>query len=87
MVLVPMGDQDGPKVCPAFLDVGDVGDDEVDTALLFLGELAAAIEHDEVVLVLDDGHVLADFADAAKWNHAQTTARSADGGGLLRRCR
>jgi hypothetical protein len=71
MVLVAVGDHDRAQVGEALLDVGHVRDDQVDPALLLFRELAAAVEQDDIPPVLDERHVLADFADAAERNHPQ----------------
>ena len=76
VVLVAVGDDDRPQVAQPLLDVADVGDDQVDSALLLLRELAAAVEQDQVALVLDGGHVLADLADPAERDHPQPAPRS-----------
>ena len=66
VILVGVGDEEGPDVGLALLEVGDVGDDEVDPEHLLVGEHQAAVDDDDVVAVLEHVHVLADFADAAE---------------------
>ena len=68
VVLMGMGDQERPDVRPALLEVGDVGDDEVDPEHLLVGEHEAAVDDDDVVAVLEHVHVLADLAHAAQRN-------------------
>ncbi len=75
MVLVAMSNHDRAQVGEALLDVGHIGDDQVDPALLLFRELAAAIEQDDVPPVLDERHVLADLSDAAKGNDPQPAGR------------
>ena len=71
VVLVGVGDQERPDVGPALLEVGDVGDDQVDPEHLLVGEHQAAIDHDDVIAVLEDVHVLADLADPAERDDAK----------------
>ena len=66
VVLVGVGDQERPDVGLALLEVGDVGNDEVDPEHLLVGEHQPAVDHDDVVAVLEHVHVLADLADAAE---------------------
>ena len=66
VVLVGVGDQERLDVGLALLEVGDVGDDEVDPEHLLVGEHQPAVDDDDVVAVLEHVHVLADLADAAE---------------------
>ena len=66
VVLVGVGDQEGLDVGLALLEIGDVGDDEVDPEHLLVGEHQAAVDDDDVVAVLEHVHVLADLADPAE---------------------
>jgi hypothetical protein len=61
MILVPVRDQDGPQISQALPHVANIRNDEVDPALPFLRELAPAVDDDEIVPVLDGGHVFADL--------------------------
>jgi hypothetical protein len=69
MIFMTVRNQDAAEIAHAFGDICDVRNDEVDSALVLLRELAARIEHDQVLATLDDRHVLANFANAAKWDH------------------
>src|SRR4051812_25614000 len=71
MVLVAMGNGDAAQLGQSILDVADVGDDQVNAALPFLGELPAGVDEDQVIPILDRQHALADLADAAEGNHPQ----------------
>ncbi len=66
-----MGDQERLDLGAALLEVGDVGDDEVDAEHLLVGEHQAAVDDDDVVAVLEHVHVLADLADAAERDDAE----------------
>ena len=61
-----MGDEERLDVGAALLEVGDVGDDEVDAEHLLVGEHQAAVDDDDVVAVLEHVHVLADLAHPAE---------------------
>ena len=71
VVLVGVGDQERLDVGAALLEVGDVGDDEVDAEHLLVGEHEPAVDDDDVVAVLEDVHVLADLAHPAERDDAE----------------
>ena len=66
VVLVRMGDEERLDVGAPVLEVGDVGDDEVDAEHLLVGEHQSAVDHDDLVAVLEHVHVLADLAHPAE---------------------
>jgi hypothetical protein len=71
VVLMAMRNGDAPQLGQSILDVADVGDDEVDATLPFLGELASGVDEDHVIPILDRHHALADLADSSEGNHPQ----------------
>jgi hypothetical protein len=71
VILVGMGDEERTDVGAALLEVGDVGDDEVDAKHLLVGEHQAAVDDDDVVAVLEDVHVLADLPYPAERDDPQ----------------
>ena len=71
VVLVRVGDEERLDVGAALLEIGDVGDDEVDAEHLLVGEHEAAIDDDDLVAVLEDVHVLADLAHPAERDDAE----------------
>ena len=71
VVLVGVGDEEGLDLVLVLLEVGDVGDDEIDPEHLLVGEHQPAVDHDDVVAVLEHVHVLADLADAAERDDAK----------------
>ncbi len=75
MVLVGVGDQERLDLVGALAQVGDVGHDEVDAEHLLLGEHQSAIDHDDLIAVLEHVHVLADLADTAERQDAQARVR------------
>ncbi len=71
VVLVGVGDEERLDVGAALLEVGDVGDDEVDAEHLLVGEHEPAVDDDDVVAELEDVHVLADLAHPAERDDAE----------------
>ena len=71
VVLVGVGDEERLDVGAALLEVGDVGDDEVDAEHLLVGEHQSAVDDDDLVAVLEDVHVLADLAHPAERDDAE----------------
>ena len=71
VIFMPMGNDDATKFADAVLDVADVGNDEVDTPLPLLGKFPAGIDDDEVAVMLDDHHTLANFGHPTKRYHPQ----------------
>src|SRR5438132_9025784 len=74
MVLVAVGDEDRPKVLATLDDVADVRDHKVDAEHILGRKHESAIDGDDVVAVLEQHHVLADFAEPAERDHAQLFA-------------
>ncbi len=81
VVLVGVGDDEGADPLAPVAQVGDVGHDEVDAVHLLLGEHESAVDDDDLVGELEDGHVLADLADAAERDDPEDLVR---GGGRAR---
>src|SRR5699024_6790745 len=71
VVIVPVGEDDRLDVVESVPDVVDVRLDQVDYGLLLLGEEHAAVDDEQPTVVLEDGHVAADLAEAAQGDHAQ----------------
>ena len=71
MVLVAVGEEDPAHPVGPFEQVGDVGDDQVDAEHVRLGEHEAAIDDDDVLAVLENGHVQADLPQPAKGDDLQ----------------
>lgn len=61
MVFMAVRDDDGPYFVPVFNQVTHVRDDEVDTEHVVIREGQAGVDDDDVISVLDDRHILADF--------------------------
>ena len=75
VVLVGVGNQEGANLVPVLAEVGDVRNDEVDTEHRLVGEHEPAVDHDDVVAVLEDVHVLADLPHASEGDDAERHLR------------
>ena len=71
VVLVAVGEDDGLDVVEPVLDVGEVGQDQVDAGLVVLGEEDAAVDDEQPAVDLEDGHVAADVPQAAERDDPQ----------------
>ena len=78
-------DDDRLDVVDAVAQVGEVRQDEVDPDHLGGREAQPDVDDDDPAVVLDDGHVLADLAEAAERQHAQRAAHA--GSASSRWCR
>ena len=70
MIFVPVRHHDAAQLVRALANVGEIVDDHVDAEHLFVGEHQAAVDHDQIVVRLDDRHVAADFAAPAEGDDA-----------------
>ena len=61
-----VGDDDRLDVLGPLAEVGEVGQHKVNAQHLRGREPQPGIDHDDPAAVLDDGHVLADFAQTAE---------------------
>jgi hypothetical protein len=82
VVLVPVRDHDRLDRAAPLLQVGEVGQDEVDPVHLCRGEAHACVDDHDAALVLDDGHVLADLAQSAERQDAKRGLHAASLGEL-----
>ena len=80
MVLVAVREDDADDVVEAVPDVREVGEDDVDAGLGLLGEQHAAVDDEELALVLEDGHVAADLPQTSQRDDAGAAARQAGRG-------
>ena len=74
VVLMRVRDEERLDVGAPLLEVGHVGHHEVDAEHLLVGEHQAAVDHDDLVAVLEHVHVLADLAHPAEGDDAQHRA-------------
>ena len=73
VVFVRMGEHQRLDVVEPVFDVTKVGQDQVDAGLVVGGKHHPAVDDQQPAQVLENGHVAADFADAAERGHPQTT--------------
>jgi len=71
VVLVTVREHERLDLVEAVLDVPEVGEDEVDARLGRAREEHAAVDDQQLAVVLEDGHVAADLGDAAEGDDAQ----------------
>ena len=64
VILVRVGQHDREHL--ASLQVAEVGEDQVDAEVLVAGKREPRVDHDRLAADLEDGHVLADLAEAAE---------------------
>ena len=69
MVLMAMGDENGPNAVSVLDQVGEIGYDHVDAVHVVVWEAHAHVHQDDVVTVLVDGKVFADLVETAKGNN------------------
>ena len=66
VVLVAVGEHQRLDVVEAVPDRVEVGQDQVDARVVLLGEEHPAVDDQQAAVVLEDGHVAADLAEAAE---------------------
>ena len=71
VVLVRVGEDHGLDVVEPAFERGEVGQDQVHAGLVRFGEQHPAVHDQQAALVLEDGHVPADFAQATEADDAQ----------------
>ncbi len=67
-------------VVEAVQDRREVRQDQVDAGLVHVGEQHAAVDDQQLAVVLEDGHVAADLAEAAQRDDPQGRPRAAAAG-------
>ena len=70
VVFVSVRHEQRLELVAAIAQIAEVVDHDVDAEHLFVGEHQTAVDHDDIVGGLEDGHVAADFAAAAQRNDA-----------------
>ena len=71
VVFVAVGDEHAPQLFLVGHKIGKIGDDQIDAVHVFLREAHAAVDHDHIFSVLQDGTVLADLVKAAQRDNFQ----------------
>ena len=62
MVLVAVGEEDGFQSARGFREEVEVGNDVIDPRVHLIREHKPRVDHDRLAFVLQQGHVLTDFA-------------------------
>ena len=71
VVFMAVGDEHAPQLFLVGHKIGKIGDDQIDAVHVFLREAHAAVDHDHIFSVLQDGTVLADLVKAAQRDNFQ----------------
>ncbi len=66
VILMAVREQDRPHGALEIGQVREVGQDQIDAEVLVAREREARVDDDDLAVGLEDGHVLADLAEAAK---------------------
>ena len=66
VVLVTVGEHQRLDLVEPVPDRLEVGEDQVDAGVVLLGEQHPAVDDEQPAVVLEDGHVAADLAEAAE---------------------
>ena len=71
MILVAVSDEDTTNLVSVFHKVGYVGNNQVDTQHLIIGEAEAGIDYDNVIAIFNGRHILADLLQTAEGDNAK----------------
>ena len=71
VVFVAVGEENTPDFFPVLHQVADVRDDHVDAIHIVVREAHAAVHYDQVVAVLEHGHVFPDLVQTAQGDNLQ----------------
>ncbi len=80
VVLVAVGEHHGHDVVQPVPDRGEVRQDDVHAGLGLLGEQHAAVDDEQLALMLEDGHVAADLTQTAQGDDPQPSCGKGRGG-------
>ncbi len=83
VVLVGVGQHDRVDQVEAVLEIAEVRQDQVDAGLIGLGEQNATVDDEQAAVVLEDGHVAPDLAEAAEGDGPQAAFGQQRGQGKL----
>ena len=75
VVLVAVGEDQRLDLVELVADRVEVGEDQVDTGVVVLGEEDAAVDDQQAVVVLEDGHVATDLAEPAERDDPESPLR------------
>ena len=71
MVLVAVGNDEAAQLLPVLLEIRHVRDHHVDARHVVVREREAAVDDDDVLPVLEEGHILSDLAHAPQGDELQ----------------
>ena len=71
VILMAVGDQVAEDPIAMLLQVGDIGDQQVHAEHRIVGKAYPGVDHDQVLAVSEDHHIVADLLQAAQGNRAQ----------------
>ena len=74
VVFVSVREHDGKHVIKTIPDVGEVGQNQVNTGLSLFGEQHSTVDDEQLTAELVDGHVATDFANPTEGNDAECVA-------------
>ena len=83
VVLVAVGEHQRLDLVEPVPDRVEVGQDQVDAGVVVLGEQHAAVDDQQPAVVLEDGHVAADVAEAAERDDPQALVGQRSGRGQV----
>ena len=71
VILVRVGENQRLDVVEAVFDMADIGQDQVDARLVMPGEQHSTVDDEQPAQMLENGHIAADFTDAAQRGDTQ----------------
>ena len=70
MVLMSVGQKDTANAILVFLQIGNIGNDQINARHILVGKSHTAVDHDNILIALDRRYVFTDLTQAAKRNDA-----------------
>ena len=90
MVLVTVGDDDSSYLLNILLHVGKIGDNKVNAGHIAVGKCKTAVNYEDIVSALKEGHILAYFVKTAQRDYFKGSALNGSVirlvNGMLYRC-
>ena len=66
MVLVAVGYNNTPDLFGVLFDIGEIGNNQVDTRHILIGKRKTAVDDEHIVAVFIERHILSDFVYTAE---------------------
>ena len=73
MVFMTMGNTDSPHLILIFDKVGHIRDNDIHAVEIFPRESQTSIQYNDVIFVLEDGHIFTDFTETTQRDNHQFT--------------